>query len=185
MGKSKDPKQIGNATSVVTFFGGVPCAVETYENDAQALKRYRKLKEIEIEIIRQQENLPAGEVRAEETVEPKTRGVRTSCSGLPRCTFTHSRLSLAVVRGPMYAAPKAPMAYVAVLKEGGDLNVVGFECSCEAQGAYARIRESHEKGDPSFEESGEGFTKSFSTDEFSAQVGIAEVVPRGGDFRIV
>jgi len=178
MGKSKEPVQTGNVTYVVTSFNGVPCAVEAYKTERQALKRYENLKSIIREVAARQTGLPVSEITVIEAVREKSR-IKTSRSGLPECVFANSNETLAVVRGPIYGEPRSVLPYVAV-SENGALDVVCFEGAEEAQNAYQKIRDSH-AGAASFEETDtHTFTKTCSTEDISVAVGIADVIPKGG-----
>lgn len=162
--------QLDNHTTVVTTFHGVPCAIEIYSNDKEALKAYEYAKDIHAEVAKQTLGRKA-EIR--ESFTEKSR-VKTSCSGLPRCVF-EDHVGFAVVRGPVLALPRSVLSYVATLQDGS-LEVTGYTDPCQAQKVYKEIRDAH-ADNASFQESDLGFTKNFSTDDhFGAEVGIMDIV---------
>jgi len=176
--KVKEPVHAGNACSVVCAFQGVPCSIDVYENEKQAIKAYHRRVDIHAEIKRRE--LGRDENMREEWND-RSR-VKTSCSGLPHCVFDDG-YGIAVVRGPMYTTMKATMPFVAVNYDDGRLNVVGFEDTAKAYETYDTILKSHDGSD--IQEMEDGAYKAFSTDEISVAVGIADVVARGDECRLV
>lgn len=176
----KEPVQTGNVCSVVCAFRGVPCSIDVYENEKQAIKAYHRRVDIHAEIKRRE--LGRDENMREEWND-RSR-VKTSCSGLPHCVFEDG-YGIAVVRGPIYATMPKEMPFVAVNYDDGRLRVVGFENYPEALGIYDRIRESHRENNEELQEMHEDAYKAFSTDEISVAVGVADVVPKGGRCELV
>lgn len=183
-GKSSS-QQTGNLVSVVGTFGGVPVSVESYQNEKQALAAYEATKRIHQKVVEEQ---TSSLVKIDETFTEKTKGCKTSCSGLPRCKFkpesgTGDTFALAVVRGPAYAdVPIVDLPYVIVCMDG-DLQVTLFEDTKQAYDTYEEIKNRF-KGSPTFEEQerDEPGKKSFSVDEDegpSVMVGYAALVRRG------
>ena len=181
--KTKEPKQVGNACHVIVSFGGVPCAIDTYPDERMALKRYERLKEIEVEVSRQGNG--GLDVSVEEEWNDKSR-VKTSCSGLPRCRIVNTQLSLSVVRGPVYEFHRTPdeIPFVAVMYHSGTLKVVAFDEKSEAKKTYEALRKEHE-GD--IEESTDEINKvtGFSNDDISVAVGVAELLHKGESCQLV
>lgn len=178
--KVKEPVQTGNVCSVVCTFRGVPCSIDVYENEKQAIKAYHRRVDIHAEIKRRE--LGRDEDMKEEWND-RSR-VKTSCSGLPHCAFDGG-FCVAVVRGPIYAMMPKEMPFVAVNYDDGRLRVVGFENYPEALGIYDRIMESHKENNDEIQEMHEDTYKAFSTDEISVAVGVADVVPKGGRCELV
>lgn len=178
--KSKrEPVQTGNVCTVVCTFRGVPCSINVYENDKEAVKAYNKAVSIHWDVLKQQQGY-GGEMK--EAFHDKRR-VKTSCSGLPHCLFESDGYGIAVVRGPIYTVMPKKMPYIAVNYDDGRLQVVGFENYPEACGVYDRIKDSHK--DDGIQEMREDTYHAFSTDEISVAIGLANVVPEGGECRLV
>jgi hypothetical protein len=182
-GKSS-PRQTGNLVSVVGTFGGVPVSVESYQNEKQALAAYEATKRIHQKVVEEQ---TSSLVKIDEIFTEKTKGCKTSCSGLPRCKFkpesgTADAFALAVVRGPAYASVPSPepcLAYIAV-NRGGKLDVTGFRDPVQMKNIYDQIRDSH-KDDPTFVEDGpDDQYAAFNTEDISVAWGIMDIVPKGG-----
>lgn len=181
--KAKLPKQVGNACHVILSFGGVPCAIDTYPDERMALKRYERLKEIEVEVSRQGNG--GLDISVEEEWNDKSR-IKTSCSGLPRCRIVNTQLSLAVVRGPVYEFYRTPdeIPFVAVNYDDGSLKVVAFDDKAEARKTYDTIRKGHESEMEESTDSVNGVT-GFSTDDISVAVGLAYVLHKGESCQLV
>lgn len=178
------PRQTGNLVSVIGTFYGVPVSVQSYQNEKQALAAYEAAKKIHQKVVEEQ---TSSLVKIDETFTEKTKGCKTSCSGLPRCKFrpesgTEDPFALAVVRGPTYASVPSPepcLAYIAVNRDGR-LDVTGFRDPVQMKDIYNQIRNSH-KDDSSFQEDDPADDyQAFSTEDISVAWGIMDIVPKGG-----
>ena len=168
--------QEGHDTCVVASFHGVPCSVDVYHNDNDAIRRFNELVAIHTDVSRRQNGR---EPVVEHLEIEKGRRVKTSRSGLPACRFDDG-FSVTAVRGPVYGSgTPAGMEYVATCANGS-LSVVCFEDKAMARKKFKEIRDSYDD-DPSLmaDNPDKDGHSAFSTDEISIAFGTADIVRKG------